>query len=92
MPNIIVKRIPEEGEKFNVRTHLLSKVGSCFSLLFNGVRVGVARVVENHHDNEFFHRAVHGDGDDEGGGIRNLAHHVYGVQVERIFGDDEQDN
>ncbi len=85
MPQIVANQTPIVGEEFVIRANLLSKVGSCFSIVFNGVRVGVARVVRDYHSEKQWTREKHG------GGLTNLAFHKYGIKVERIFGDDDDE-
>lgn len=76
--------MPEVGDEFTVRTSLLSKVGSAFSIVFKGARIGLGRVVEDFHNDERYSSDVHG------GGRRNLGFHMYKIRTERIFGEDDE--
>ena len=54
MPNIIARNRPNEGDEFVVRTSLLAKVSSAFSIIFGGKRIGLARVEHDFsHDEKY---------------------------------------
>lgn len=81
MPNIIAREKPEVGDEFTVHTNLWARIGSAFSLIFGGKRIGLARVI---HD--------YSQGDDYtvttwGGRVSNLGKNMARMRVERIFDD-----
>lgn len=83
MPNIIAKEKPEVGDEFNVHTSLWARVGSAFSIIFGGHRIGLARVIHDYsHDEKY-------EADLCGGRHINLGRNTARLRVERIFDEDD---
>lgn len=83
MPNLIARHMPELGQEMTVRTSLLAKVGSAFSVIFSGRRVGLARVIKDFSKDERYHIEVHGHG------LTNMAKNMVRMKVERVYDQDE---
>lgn len=81
MPNIIAKEKPEVGDEFTVHTSLWARVGSAFSIIFGGNRIGLARVIHDYSQDEKYTVEVCG------GRISNLGRNMARMKVERIFDD-----
>lgn len=69
----------QEGEVFNARLNLMSKVGSVFSLFFGGQRYGSARVIAEPCKDQKYQVEMQRQG---GMNQTNMAQNVYTFQVE----------
>lgn len=81
MPNIIASRKPSVGDEFTVHTSLWARVGSAFSIIFGGKRVGLARVVHDYSRDDKYKTECCG------GKRRHLGKNMARMKVENIFDD-----
>ena len=81
MPKIIASVMPKEDDEFTVHTSLWARVGSAFSVIFGGKRVGLARVIHDFSQDEDYTVETCG------GRISNLAKNMARLKVEKIFDD-----
>lgn len=79
MATINVPKIPDLHQRITFFTHTPHRPGDAVSIVYRGMRIGMARITEDHSRNSRYQVDIHGHGP------TNTGHGYYTATVERIF-------